>query len=538
MAELRMVGPNTVITGWDFSTGAVKCLAFDIEGNVLASSRFPTDLVYGDNSDPGAIELNLTQLEGQARATTRAIADQLRDLGRLKDWAVGGISATHHTSGRIDHSGGQVRRAICWNDQTLGQWHAVGLARLGGQDAVRKLIGGPWAVRYSLSHLVKDEAKLSEKDWRRTARIVCQGSLAAGFLTGYFDTISVSGAASTGIMDLRTGEWRKEMLNALESPELRELAWEQLPEIIDQNEPVGRLSDSLKSEIEWPETHLAPLIFPTSDDQQAGLIGGGAVEAGQMAIVLGNSAVVNSSSERIPDPSVALDAMALNWGPYLLMRCYSNGAYFIDRVMGKQVDYAYLESQARQVKPGANGHAILPFIVSEPSLGVNEPWLEWVGGAEPVEIGAKYRACLEALAFLIALGVEEHQKAGQEIRQITISGGTSQSPLMCEILASTLNMPLKRLVSSEGPALGAAVTALAALENYRRAHGANSFGDIPTLTAFPWLENSYAERPYSPADAVRQMVQFRDTVEPNPNWVSIYQEKLRQFKSRINDKKG
>ena len=39
-----------------------------------------------------------------------------------------------------------------------------------------------------------------------------------------------------------------------------------------------------------------PLIFPTSDDQQAGLAGGGAVDAGQMAVVLGNSAVVNSSS--------------------------------------------------------------------------------------------------------------------------------------------------------------------------------------------------------------------------------------------------
>ena len=533
MSMLKMVGPNTIITGWDFSTGAVKCLAFDIQGNVLASSRFPTDLVYGDSSDPGAIELNLTQLEGQARATTRAIAEQLRDLGRLQDWAAGGISATHHTSGRIDRCGGQVRRAICWNDQTLGQWHEIGLKRLGGQERVQELIGGPWAVRYSLSHLVKDEAKLSEKDWRRTARIVCHGSLAAGFLTGNFDTISISGAASTGIMDLRTGEWRKEMLDAIESPEYRELAWNQLPDICSQNEPVGALSDSLKCEIQWPEEYVPPFIFPTSDDQQAGLIGGGAVKAGQMAIVLGNSAVVNSSSKYIPDSSIALDVMALNWGPFLLMRCYSNGAYFIDRIIGKQVDYAYLEQEARKTNPTVDSVQILPFIVSEPSLGINEPRLEWVNGTEPENIGEKYRACLEALAFLIALGVEEHKKAGQAIKRITVSGGTAQSRLMCEILASTLNWPLERLVSSEGPALGAAVTALAALENYRRFSGPNSFGTVPGLTAFPWLQSQEPDTEYTPADAVKQMVQFKDTIEPVASWIPIYQKKLSKFKELI-----
>src|SRR5437773_1377915 len=81
----------------------------------------------------------------------------LPDIGRLPHWIAGGVSATHHTAGRIDRDRGQVRRAICWNDQTLAKYHARGLRRLGGQKRVRELIGGPWAIRYSLSHLVKDE---------------------------------------------------------------------------------------------------------------------------------------------------------------------------------------------------------------------------------------------------------------------------------------------------------------------------------------------------------------------------------------------
>jgi len=138
--HLSCIAPESIITGWDFSTGAVKCLAFDLKGNVVAEARFPTDLW----TEGGVSELNLMQLEGQARASTRAVANQLRRLGRLKDWVGGGISATHHSAGRIDADHNQVRRAICWNDQTLAEFHARGLARLGGPEQVKKLIGGPW----------------------------------------------------------------------------------------------------------------------------------------------------------------------------------------------------------------------------------------------------------------------------------------------------------------------------------------------------------------------------------------------------------
>ena len=50
MAEtLRYVTPESIITGWDFSTGSVKCLAFDLEGNTVAEVRLPTDLWSENN---------------------------------------------------------------------------------------------------------------------------------------------------------------------------------------------------------------------------------------------------------------------------------------------------------------------------------------------------------------------------------------------------------------------------------------------------------------------------------------------------------
>jgi sugar (pentulose or hexulose) kinase len=504
---LRCVQPESVITGWDFSTGAVKCLAFDLDGRTLAEVRLPTDLW----TEGGVTELNLMQLEGQARDSTRALAARLRERGRLAHWVAGGISATHHTAGRIDRDRLQVRRAICWNDHSLAAFHARGLERLGGQERVKQLIGGPWAIRYSLSHLVKDEELLPAADWERTEFIIQHGALAAGYLTGRFDVVSVSAAASTGIMDLRSQTWCRPMLDALARTEYRDLAWRQLPRIIDQFEPFGQLSESLALEAGLDLTSR-PFVFPTSDDQQAGLVGGGAVDAGQVAVILGNSAVVNSSSNQLPAAGT-LDAMRLNWGPYLWMRCYNNGAQFLDRVVGLRPDWDRLEQEARACPPGSGGTLVLPFVFPEPSRGVATPRFQWFP-IEPSQPGARYRAALEALAYLTALGIQEHEAAGQKITRITVSGGIARSDLMCEILATVLDRPLERLQSFEGPALGAAVTALAALESHlRRQQGIAA--------------------PFTVADAVPVLVKFRAPVAPNPAWRQAYRAGLPAFQEKL-----
>jgi xylulokinase len=508
MADVRTLPDDAIITGWDFSTGACKCLAFDLRGNVVAEVRLPTDLW----TDGGVSEFSLLQLEGQARSSTRRIADELRAKGRIATWIAGGISATHHTAGRVDLRMNPIRRMICWNDQTLAEYHARGLARLGGPAKVQELLGGPWAVRYSLSHLVKDETTLPESDWHRPWRMVPHGTAAGGYLTGRSDVISISSAASTGMMDFRSNQWARGMLEAIARPEYRDSAWKALPAIQQEmNEPIGPLSESTKLDARI-DPSISPLIFPTLDDQAAGLVGGGATEPGQVAIILGNSAVVNSSADAAPTTD-NLDAMKLNWGPYLWMRCYSNGAQFLDRVVGSKPDWPMLEAAGLAVPPGCGGVAVLPFALSEPSLGVHSPRFEWLP-TEPHDPGVRFRASLEALAYLIALGVEAHEAAGQKITRITVSGGIARSPLMGSILASVLGRRIETLRSSEGTALGAAVVALAGIESYRR------------------KQQGIAE-PYGVADAVKQLVQFGPAIEPVAEWTAAYRKELAAFRDRI-----
>jgi sugar (pentulose or hexulose) kinase len=248
-----------------------------------------------------------------------------------------------------------------------------------------------------------------------------------------------------------------------------------------------------------------------------------------MAIILGNSAVVNSSSERFPRDGEGeargrgrgrktasfqpLDVMRLNWGPYLWMRCYNNGAQFLNRVVGDNPDWEALEEQARGVGAGSGGTRMLPFVYPEPALGIERPWFRWLP-KEPREPGKRFRAALEALAYLIALGVRQHEEAGKQMGRITVSGGIARSGLMCEILATVLDQPLWRLQSDEGPALGAAATALAALETHRR-------------------RQNGLEAAFTVADAVAILVRFRDSVSPTPTWRPVYQKGSRALEQML-----
>jgi sugar (pentulose or hexulose) kinase len=205
--------------------------------------------------------------------------------------------------------------------------------------------------------------------------------------------------------------------------------------------------------------------------------------------------------------------MKLNWGPYLWMRCYSNGAQFLDRVVGPKPDWDALEKAARAVPAGCHGTAVLPFVLSEPSIGVTSPRFQWLP-SEPTDPGVRFRASLEALAYLIGLAVKEHEAAGQKVTRITVSGGIARSPLMIEILASVIGWPLERLVSNEGPALGAAVAALAGMETHNR----RKAGD---------------PEPFTVAEAVSALVQFREPVAPNREWQEAYANGIEEFRTRI-----
>ena len=162
-------------------------------------------------------------------------------------------------------------------------------------------------------------------------------------------------------------------------------------------------------------------VFPTSDDQQAGLVGGGAVDAGQMAIILGTSAVVNSSSAQLAGHGrPRRDAAQL--GPVPVDALLQQRRQFLNEVVGDDPDWAALEAAARDVEPGARGTMVLPFLCFRAFAGRRAPAVSLGAQGAPAPRQAIPRR--PGSAGLPDRPGRPAARGGRaEITRITVSGG-------------------------------------------------------------------------------------------------------------------
>ena len=110
------------------------------------------------------------------------------------------------------------------------------------------------------------------------------------------------------------------------------------------------------------------------------------------------------------------------------------------------------------------------------------------------------RAIMEGVAFGVKRAVQDFKANGCEIRQITMMGGASKSPLWCQMIASITEVPIQRLNQADICAVGAAVIA---------ACGVGFF-------------SNYEE-------AVKAMVHTEHLYEPVPEEAAFYREKFERY---------
>lgn len=82
-----------------------------------------------------------------------------------------------------------------------------------------------------------------------------------------------------------------------------------------------------------------------------------------------------------------------------------------------------------------------------------------------------YRALLEATAYGARVIVEAFNEAGVPVTEFVVAGGLKKNPLLMQIYADVLGLPLSTIVSDQGPALGSAI------------HAAVAAGAYPDITA-------------------------------------------------------
>lgn len=126
--------------------------------------------------------------------------------------------------------------------------------------------------------------------------------------------------------------------------------------------------------------------------------------------------------------------------------------------------HAYLRSKAEQLRPGESGLVALDWWNGNRSVLVDVDLTGMIVGmtltTKPEEI---YRALIEATAYGTRKIIQSFRESGLEVGEFYASGGiASKDPMMMQIYADVIQMPIHISGSSQGPALGSAIFAAAA----------------------------------------------------------------------------
>ena len=134
----------------------------------------------------------------------------------------------------------------------------------------------------------------------------------------------------------------------------------------------------------------------------------------------------------------------------------------------------YLTELAEKLQPGENGLMALEWWNGNRSILVDSDLSGLMVGmtlqTRPEDI---YRALIEATAFGIRVIVENNRKHGLQVNEIIASGGISQkNPMLMQIYADVLNMPIHVTATKQGPALGSAIMAAVAAGKHNGGYAA------------------------------------------------------------------
>ncbi|WP_052077737.1 ribulokinase [Rhodococcoides fascians] len=209
----------------------------------------------------------------------------------------------------------------------------------------------------------------------------------------------------------------------------------------------------------------------------------GAVESGRMVAIMGTSTCHVMSStvlNDVPGMCGVVDGgiVAGSYG-------YEAGQSGVGDIFGwftrTSVPSSYSEAAAAA---GESVHEYLTRLASAQEVGEHGlVALDWHSGNRSVLVDHElsglvigttlatrpedtYRALLEATAFGTRVIVETFRDSGVPVEEFVVAGGLARNPLLMQIYADVLRMPLSIITSAQGPALGSAIHAAVAAGCY------------------------------------------------------------------------
>lgn len=490
--------------GMDCGTTNIKAVVLSLTGDIAAeASRALTVISSGAEEREQSAEA----VWGLAAEIFREMTDH---IGPEKARKIRGICVSSHTVSLlpVNSEGRPLRNAIIYQDsRSVSDLEEI-LLKI-DRRRFSEITGGQPAVAFLPGKLLwfkRNEPELFQK----TAALLQVSSYINFRLTGKLST-DLDQAVRTQCLDVEKLIWSDEISQA------SGMDFEQLfPEIFQPETCIGTVTVEASFLTGLPEG--IPVAAGCSD-AMAAMLAAGLKKPGDAGESSGTSSLffIGSRIKSPPNSVVATKPSPVAEIPWIFdAPVQSTGAalqWFIDLFAQEEKEYCrkngrnifdHLNQLALDSVPGSNGLFFFPYL-----LGERAPlWNDYargmfIGLTMSTKRSDLIRSVFEGTAFALRHVLETVRALGGEADNLSICGGGSKSRTWNRIKASVLNMPVKVLDETSGNVpVGDALIA---------AGMSGAAGDLSDLS--------------------ERTIRVKEVIEPDPEWVRIYDERYPFFVS-------
>jgi len=444
---------NALILSIDQGTTSTRAIAFEVTPDgvfsVLAVSQLELTQHFPQS---GWVEHDADEIW---RAVVQTCREVIKKVGSVERFAAVGITNQRETSVLWDAGTGQpLGRAIVWQDRRT----AAQMERLidqGHEDKVREtsgLILDPYFSASKFSWLLDQVENGRERARAGELKLGTIDSWIMWKLTGAQRHVTdITNAARTNLMALDEGQWSKALCDLFDVP------LEALPQILPSDALFGTCDASILGK--------ALPIHGSAGDQQAALVGHGALEAGDAKITYGTGAflVANTGPKVVRSEARLLGTMG--WAAGGQVRYALEGSIFS---AGSAVQW--LRDGLKAISDSRQSEAVAQTLKDNGGVylvpgftGLGAPW--WEPDVRGTVIGLTrdagpahlVRAALESLAYQTYDLLEALQKDGAPpMKRLKVDGGVTANAFVMQFIADICDIEVERPAFQEMTALGAA----------------------------------------------------------------------------------
>ncbi len=477
----------------DVGTQSMRGIIFDDKGNLLVKEQVKYKPYLAKEN--GYMEQSAAMYWEVLCKITKTIAANSPDL--LKSVAAMSVDTFRDTAVLLDKDGNVLRNCILWSDQRVADvsqklpakqrflFNLVGMAR--PIAAIRKKVKTRW--------IQQNEPDL----WKKVDKVAHLSAYLNFLLTG---NLIDSYASNIGHLpfDNKKKRWLKK--GELLFP-VFDLPLDMMIPLVSPGDVMGEISAEVSDLTGLPQ---GLRVYASGSDKGCETLGVGCLDKNVASISFGTSSTVQFSTKDYFEPEPFMPAypsvlkdyynpeVQIFRGYWMISWFKQNFAQHLEKraaESGRSVEEV-MNEEIEAIPAGSNGLILQPFW--QAGLTTPEAKGAIIGFSDFHTRAHVYRAIIEGIDFALREGLERMEKRGrQKIEYVAVSGGGSQSDLICQIAADIFNRPVKRVQTYETSGLGAAIVTFTACGVY---------GDVHS--------------------AVKEMVHYTDTFTPNPENVRIY----------------